>query len=59
MGDVINALQQQESFVENADVVDSHRLQALRRPKSPIQDEQEFILEADGGPLLCTGDPIS
>ena len=56
---MINALQQQESFVENPDVVDSHRLQALRRPKSPIQDEQEFILEADGGPLLCTGDPIS
>lgn len=41
-GDVIFALQQQESFVENPDVVDSHRVQALRGPKSPIQDEQEF-----------------
>ena len=56
---MINALQQQESFVENPDDVDNHRVQALRGTKSPIQDEQEFILEADGGPLLCTGDPIS
>ena len=38
----MNALQQQESFVENPDDVDNHRVQALRGTKSPIQDEQEF-----------------
>lgn len=43
-GDVINALQQQKSFVENPDDVDSHKVQALREPKRPIQDEQELYL---------------
>ena len=51
VGDVINALQQQESFVENPDVVDSHRVQAWRGPKSPIQDEQEFIKNELGIPV--------
>ena len=54
-GDVINALQQQESFVENPDVVDSHRVQALRGPKSPIQDEQEFSKNELGIPVRIVG----
>ena len=55
MGDVINALQQQESFVENPDDVDNHRVQALRGPKSPIQDEQEFSKNELGIPVRIVG----
>ena len=54
-GDVINALQQQESFVENPDDVDNHRVQALRGPKSPIQDEQEFSKNELGIPVRIVG----
>ena len=49
----MNALQQQESFVENVDEVDdSHRVQAWSGPKSPIQDEQEFIKNELGIPVI-------
>ena len=52
---MINALQQQESFVENPDVVDNHRVQALCGHKSPIQDEQEFSKNELGFPGRIVG----